>query len=101
MTEAREIGLVSVLLIFQSLLAIISFDPSWTINIFCSATREPALELFGLIHAIYTVLFLVGLASLMWQRLRLFYIIAIALSLLALPVQAWLVQEERLYCDSL
>lgn len=101
MTEARMIGLVSSLLIFQALLAFISFDPGWTINIFCSATHEPALELFGLIHTIYAVLFLIGLASLKWPRFRLFYAVAITLSLLALPVQAWLVQEERLYCDSL
>lgn len=100
MTETEQRLGVIILLIFQALLAILSFGGVWAIGIFCTATREPALEVFGSVHFVYAGLFLIGLVALAWRRLRLVYAIALALSLLALPIQAWLVHEERLYCDA-
>lgn len=100
MTETEQRLGVILLLFLQAFLAILSFNGVWAISIFCTATRDPALDAFGWLHVVYAGLFLLGLIALMWQRLRLPYAIALALSLLALPVQYWLVHEERLYCDA-
>jgi cytochrome c oxidase subunit IV len=100
MTEAEQRLGVILLLFLQALLAILSFNGVWAISIFCTATRDPALDAFGWIHFVYAGLFLSGLLAIMWRRLRLPYAIVLALSLLALPVQYWLVHDERLYCDA-
>lgn len=100
MTEAEQRLGVIILLFFQALLAIFSFNGVWAIGIFCTATHEPALESFGSIHFVYAGLFLLGLIALGWRRLRLPYAAALALSLTALPVQYWLVHEKHLYCDA-
>jgi len=100
MTEGRQrLGIVALLFI-QTLILYMSINNFFEISIFCTATHEPALEYFGAIHWVYAGLLLLGLVSLAWRRIRLVYAASLLLSLLVLPAQAWLVDEDRLYCDA-
>lgn len=69
------------------------------IGIFCTSTKVPEWEWFGWIHAFYFTLFLFGCAALAWRRARVFYLVLLALSLPALPAQAYLLEHGALYCD--
>ena len=55
--------------------------------------------IFNILHHGYALLLLVGIASLFWARARKPYIFLLAATMLALPVQAWLVRNGTLYCD--
>lgn len=91
---------VCVLIGVQAVLFWVSLQAAFEISVFCTATRVPSLELFGYVHLTYLVLLLFGLLSLVWSRIRLAYILLISLALVALPVQVWLVKNDRLYCDA-
>jgi hypothetical protein len=99
MLKMEPVAGVTVLLVLQVALLMLSFDALWMIFIFCTATNVPWLGNFGLIHFAYLGLLVLGFASLWWRRGRLIYIALVSVALLALPAQAWMVRHDFLYCD--
>ena len=91
---------VVTLLIAQVVLFWLSLDAVMAISMFCTVTTGRSPPIFGYVHLVYLILFLVGLASLFWQRARLPYVAAISIALLALPAQVWLLENDRLHCDA-
>lgn len=57
--------------------------------------------ILGLAHFAFAILFIFGFLALFAAELRVPYILAIALTLCALPVQAVLVHNGLLTCDAL
>ena len=90
---------VIVLLIAQVVLFWLSLDAVLAISMFCAVTTGSSPPIFGYVHLAYLVLFLVGLGSLFWQRARLPYVIAISIALFALPLQVWMLENDKLQCD--
>lgn len=89
---------VIALLVLQIVLFLISLDAFLAISIFCTVTTGASPPIFGFIHFAYLGLFFLGIFSLFWRRARLIYLAAISLALLALPVQIWLLDNDRLHC---
>ncbi len=56
--------------------------------------------LFGILHLSFAALFVVGLASLRFARLRIAYVTVATVGMCLLPVQHVLVNEGRLTCDT-
>jgi len=90
---------VVALLAAQVILFILSMGELAAISVFCTATGGEMPPIFTIIHFTYLGLFLFGIASLFWPRARKFYIVAILLALLALPIQAWLLDSGYLHCQ--
>ena len=90
---------VIVLLVVQVALFVLSLDAILAISFFCSVTTGASPPIFGFIHLAYLALFFLGVFSLFWQRGRLPYLVAISVALLALPLQVWLLDNDRLQCD--
>ncbi|KPL68844.1 hypothetical protein SZ64_12505 [Erythrobacter sp. SG61-1L] len=53
----------------------------------------------GYVHILYFGLFALGVFSLFWARGRPIYVCFLAVALLALPLQAYLVRHGLLHCD--
>lgn len=87
------------LLIAQVVLFWLSLDAIMAISMFCTVTTGSSPPIFGYVHLAYLLLFLVGFASLFWQRARLPYLAAISIALLALPMQVWMLENDKLQCD--
>lgn len=96
----QKIKLATVLLLLagQGVLAWLSMGPLAEISLFCTGAKG-RLEFFGFLHLLFAGLFVLGLVSLAWSRIRLVYAALIVVSLLALPVQARLVDRGQLHCD--
>lgn len=94
------IGVIA-LLVAQVILFFLSLSELMAISVFCSVTGGKMPPIFTVIHLSYLGLFLFGVASLFWSRGRRIYIGAISLALLALPVQAWLLDSGYLQCRPL
>lgn len=90
---------VGILLVVQVVLFLVSISSFMAISVFCSITTGDAPPLFEVIHLAYLGLFLFGIASLFWVPGRKFYIAAIIVALLALPIQLWLLDSGYLRCD--
>jgi hypothetical protein len=88
-----------VLLVAQVILFFLSLGQLAAISVFCSVTGGELPPIFTLIHFAYLGLFLFGIAALFWRRCRKIYIVAISVALLALPVQAWLLENGQLQCQ--
>jgi len=84
----------------QALLLWLSLDVFFKIGAFCTGAGSRLLSLFGYVHFAFAALLLLGLVSLARPALRLPYLVAIAVALTALPVQAWLVDHHYLLCDA-
>lgn len=70
------------------------------LSIFCTVSSRPWLGwLFGLLHWTLLGLLVTGVMSFAVSGLRIFYFSAVLAALLALPVQASLVQQRVLSCD--
>ena len=89
------------LLAAQVILFILSLGELAAISVFCSVTGGQMPPIFTIIHLAYLGLFVLGIASLFWPRGRRIYIFAISVALLALPVQAWLLDSGYLQCRPL
>lgn len=76
-----------------------SLDGFLALSVFCTVAAAPLLWIFNALHHGYAGLLLLGLASLVWPPARLPYLALLALTLPALPVQAWLVRHGHLSCD--
>jgi hypothetical protein len=101
MRKGQTRRIVVGLLVMQLVIFGASLGPAlWTVSVFCTAYTSSPLQLFGWIHVVFAGLFVFGLASLLWPRLRIPYAILLGVALSALPVQARLVQQGRLYCDA-
>jgi hypothetical protein len=83
----------------QLLLFWLSLDALFEIGVFCTWAGSMPLALFGYVHLLYALLFLLGAASIFQPVLRLPYVAAILIALTALPVQIWLVRHHYLQCD--
>ena len=94
------IGVIA-LLAAQVILFILSMGELAAISVFCSVTGGKLPPIFTIIHFTYLGLFLFGIASLFWSRGRKIYIAAISIALLALPLQAWLLDSGHLQCRPL
>jgi hypothetical protein len=95
--------LVTALLILQLALFLLSMDAGAyaKISVFCTGPASSRLGLlFGLLHLLFVVLWLVGLLSLQLTRLRMIYVGLLAASLGMLAVQAVFVFEGTLTSDS-
>ena len=90
---------VVILLVAQVVLFWVSLDTIMAISMFCTVTTGSSPPIFGYVHLAYLFLFLVGLASLFWQRARLPYVAAISIALLALPMQVWMLENDKLRCE--
>ncbi len=91
---------VVALLIFQTILFVLSMDAFMEISAFCTGPASSALSLpFGLLHLLFIGLFLMGLASLAIAQLRFPYIALLTLALLMLAAQVLLVWNGVLLCD--
>lgn len=90
---------VIALLVAQVVLFWLSLDAVMAISMFCAVTTGSSPPIFGYVHLAYLLLFLVGLASLFWRRARLPYVAAISIALLALPMQVWMLENDKLGCD--
>ncbi len=90
---------VIALLVTQVLLFWLSLDAIMAISMFCTVTTGSSPPIFGFIHLAYLVLFVFGVFSLFWRRARLAYLAAIMVALMALPMQAWLLKNDKLQCD--
>ena len=97
--EKITLAIVLLLLAVQGGLAWMSMGPLSKISVFCTGTRSSSLEAFGYVHVLFAGLFVLGLISLIWTRMRVVYAALIVASLLALPVQASLVDRGQLHCD--
>jgi hypothetical protein len=94
-------ALVGALLLMQATLFSLSMDSLVQISIFCTAPASSPWSLpFGLLHVLLLCLLIVGLVSLHFVRLRLFYIVLAIAALSALPIQASLVSKGTLWCDA-
>jgi len=92
---------VAAFLVLQVVLFWLSMDEHMEISIFCAGGATNPLGLFfGLIHLLLFGLLFLGILSFRFSELRLPYIGLLAVSLLALPVQASLVEHHRLSCDA-
>ena len=89
---------VIALLVAQVVLFGLSLDAVMAISMFCTVTTGSSPPIFGYMHLVYFILFLVGVTSLFWQRARVPYLVAISIALLALPVQAWMLENDKLEC---
>lgn len=70
------------------------------ITVFCTGPANGWIQwAFALLHLSFLGLFALGIASLIWRRVRPVYLILILLCLAALPVQAILVHAHVLKCD--
>lgn len=97
----RGAAVVSMLLIIQAALLWASFDAYPQISVFCTGPAESRVGLlFGLLHILLLGLLLVGVLSLTYVRLRMAYIVLLGAVLIMLPIQARLVSESVLGCDS-
>jgi hypothetical protein len=99
----RGAALVAVLLVVQVSLLCLSSDAGGyaAISVFCTGPASSTLgPLFGLLHLLFFGLIVVGALSLRFAGLRLLYIGLLAAGLLMLPVQAVLVRNGVLSCDS-
>jgi hypothetical protein len=94
------IGVIG-LLVVQVVLFFLSLSELMAISVFCSVTGGSLPPIFTIVHFTYLGLFLLGIASLFWQRGRKIYIVAISIALLALPLQAWLLDHGQLQCRAL
>lgn len=90
---------VAIMLVAQVVLFWLSLDAVMAISMFCAVTAGKSPPIFGYVHLAYLFLFLVGLASLFWKRARLPYVAAISIALLALPMQVWMLENDKLQCD--
>ena len=95
----RILFAVIVLLIAQVVLFLISLDTFMAISIFCSVTTGASPPIFSFVHFAYLGLFLLGILSLFWRRVRLVYLVGISVALVALPVQVWMLENDKLQCD--
>jgi hypothetical protein len=89
------------LLAAQVILFFLSLSELMAISVFCSVTGGRLPPIFTVVHFTYLGLFLFGVASLFWRRGRKIYIAAISIALLALPLQAWLLDNGYLQCRTL
>ena len=92
---------VIILLVAQVVLFFLSISELMAISVFCSVTGGRLPPFFTIVHAGYLILFLFGVASLLWRKGRKVYIVAISVSLLALPLQAWMLDNGQLKCRPL
>lgn len=98
--ERSDWSLIAViaLLVAQVVLFLVSLDAFLAISVFCTVTTGASPPIFRLIHLVYLALFFFGILSLFWRRGRLPYLAAISVALLALPLQVWLLENDRLQC---
>lgn len=102
--EVRQRLIVGAIMIVQVAILFISLDTNW--SIICTAPaglRPQSVQLawwFGLLHFMFLGLLLFALTSFIWPRLRLWYVVLLCLGLAVLPLQARLVEQGVLYCDS-
>jgi len=90
---------VIALLVAQVALFVLSLDAFMAISVFCTVTTGASPPILGFVHLAYLGLFFIGVISLSWRRARLPYLAAISLALMALPLQVWLLENDRLQCD--
>ena len=93
---------MAVLLITQLGIFLLGMDAGAfaSITVFCTGPASSGLSLiFGLLHLLFLGLFVVGIASLAFHRVRLPYIGILTVALLMIPVQASLVLNGTLSCD--
>jgi hypothetical protein len=96
----RTLFAVIALLIAQVVLFLISLDAFMAISIFCSVTTGASPPIFGVVHFAYLGLFFLGILSLFWRRVRLIYLVGITVALVALPVQVWMLENDKLQCNA-
>jgi hypothetical protein len=100
MQGRRGATLVVCVLLTQAGLLYLSFDDLMQISIFCTVSQGSKVGwLFGLLHWTLLALFVAGVMSLVVAGLRIFYVCAMVAALLALPVQASLVEQGTITCD--
>lgn len=99
--EGRKWFAIGAMLVLQICLCWLSLSEVMAMSIFCTGPRLPSLAWFGYIHFVFAGIFLLGLASLPWPRIRMPYIVLLLLTLPALPLQIWLVGQGYLGCDAL
>ncbi|EIZ80839.1 hypothetical protein WSK_0521 [Novosphingobium sp. Rr 2-17] len=87
-------------MILQVLLLCLSFEALPQLSVICAASHSEPFRTLGYVHFLYFGLIIFGLVSLFWPQGRPIYTALIVLSLLALPVQAYLVRSGQMYCDA-
>ena len=96
----RGTGITLALLALQFATLVVASGPWLQISIFCTGSASNALgSFFGILHLLFLAAFTLGLLALLVTRLRFPYALFLLLALPALPVQAWLVAEDKLTCD--
>ena len=85
-------------LVAQVVLFFISMD-ELTISILCTVPQNGMPHFVAWGHAMYLVLLIVGLAGLFVRRIGLFYLAALPIALLFLPLQFWAVDAGYFSCD--
>jgi hypothetical protein len=94
-------ALVGTLLAMQVTLLCLGMGQLPQITFFCTAPASSPLSVpFGLLHLLLLCLLIVGLPSLHFVRLRLYYVVLFIAVLSALPIQAALVSNGTLWCDA-
>ena len=93
--------LIAACLIGQLIILYISFDAYMAISPFCTVATDGLRILFGLLHLSLFAVFVLGSLALVLPNLRRFYLVFLGLGLIALSVQAVLVQNGQLTCDAL
>lgn len=92
--------IVAVLLALQLSLLWLSLGPLDRVSVFCTGPRSSAIAgVFGGLHLLFLGLGVLGIVSLRFARLRLFYAVLLILGVTALPIQAKLVSDGQLRCD--
>jgi hypothetical protein len=92
---------VAALLVLQVVLLWFSLGVYSEISVLCTAPASKGLGLlFGLIHMLFLALLVLGLISFRFTAVRLPYIALLAAALVALPIQATLVNTGQLWCDT-
>ena len=93
---------VLMMLVLQIMVLVISLDTYGEVSVFCTGPADGGLLqwTFSLLHLLFLALLAVGIFSLKFRRMRPFYLIIMVIGLVALPVQAKLVQAGDLKCDA-
>ena len=91
---------VTVMLVVQVVILLVSLESTYEISIFCTGPTSSTLSwIFGSLHFAFLGLLGLGFVSYSWRAARPFYLIAILVGLTVLPVQVLLVNSQVLQCD--
>ena len=99
-SEKQKLIFIGSLLMVQVALFWVSLDHG-KISLFCTVPTSGIWAWVAYVHIGFAALFLLGVASIFWVRGRRFYVFLLAIGLVVLQLQSWLVSHGHLTCDGL